>query len=57
MLNLTLRFLIYLNFFKILLIFSFLWLYLWHMEVPELGVEYGLQLLAYGTATAMLDLN
>ena len=26
--------------------------YLWHMEVPRLGVESELQLLAYTTATA-----
>ena len=28
--------------------------HLWHMEVPRLGVESELQLLAYATATAML---
>ena len=28
-----------------------------HMEVPGLGVELELQLLAYTTATAMLDLS
>ena len=31
------------------------WLYLWHMEVPWLGVESELQLPAYTTATATLD--
>ena len=30
----------------------FLWLHLWHMEVPRLGVESELQLPAYTTATA-----
>ena len=29
----------------------------WHMEVPRLGVELKLQLLAYTTATAMQDLS
>ena len=29
----------------------------WHMEVPRLGVESELQLLAYATAIAMLDLS
>ena len=29
---------------------SFLWLYLWHMDVPWLGVESELQLLACTTA-------
>ena len=33
----------------------FLGLDLWHMEVPRLGVKADLQLLAYTTATAMLD--
>ena len=28
---------------------------LWHMEVPRLGVESELQLLAYATATVTLD--
>ena len=35
--------------------FSFLGPHLWHMEVPWLGVELELQLLAYMTATAMPD--
>ena len=35
--------------------FSFLRLHLWHMEVPRLGVELELQLLAYATDTAMLE--
>ena len=33
-------------------IFCFLGLYLWHMEIPRLGVKSELQLLAYATATA-----
>ena len=36
-----------------LFFFVFLRLYLWHMEVPRLGVTSELQLLAYTTATAM----
>ena len=32
-------------------------LHLWHMEVPRLGVEWELQLPAYTTATATLDLS
>ena len=43
--------------FKIDLKFFLLRLYLWHMEVPRLGVTSELQLLAYGTATAIPDLN
>ena len=35
----------------------FLGLNLWHMEVPRLGVEFELQLLAYGIATAVQDLS
>ena len=35
---------------------SFLRLLLQHMEFPQLGAELGLQLLAYATATVMLDL-
>ena len=35
----------------------FLWLHLWHMEVPGSGIELELQLLAYTTATATLDLS
>ena len=36
--------------------FSFEGLYLWYVEVPELGVEWKLLLLgAYATAIAMLD--
>ena len=30
---------------------------LWHMEVPRVGVKLELQLQAYTTATAMLDLS
>ena len=35
----------------------FLGLHPWHMEVPRLGVKLELQLLAYTTATATLDLS
>ena len=42
-------------FFSFLLIFVFLGLHLWHMEVPRLGVESELQLLAYTIATATWD--
>ena len=35
--------------------FVFLGPYPWHMEVPKLGLESELQLLAYAKATAMLD--
>jgi len=41
----------YPNFF--FLLFCFLGLYLWHMEVPRLGVKSELQLPAYAAATAM----
>ena len=37
--------------------FCFLGPHLQHMEVPRLGVELELQLLAYTTATATLDLR
>ena len=37
-------------------IFVFLGPHLWHMNVTRLGLESLLQLLAYATATAMLDL-
>ena len=37
--------------------FVFLGPHLWHMEVPGLGVESELQLLAYTTATATPDLS
>ena len=40
-----------------LFFFSFSGLQLWHMEVPGLGVESELQLLAYATATARPDLS
>ena len=36
-------------------LFSFLGPYLWHMEVPRLGVKSELQLLVYATATATQD--
>ena len=38
-------------------LFCFLGSHLRHMEVPRLGVESELQLLAYSTATAMQDLS
>ena len=37
--------------------FCFLWLHLWHMEVPRLGVKSKLQLPAYATTTATQDLS
>ena len=37
--------------------FFFLWPHLGHMEVPRLGAESELQLLAYATASATLDLS
>ena len=43
--------------FILLIIFFFLWLPLWHMEVPWLDVELKLQLQVYATATAILDLS
>ena len=43
--------------FTLPLSFFFLGLRLTHMEVPRLGVELELQLLAYATATAMPDLS
>ena len=36
--------------FFFIFIFCFLGLHLWHMEVPRLGIELELQLLAYTTA-------
>ena len=36
-------------------LFCFLGLQLWHMEIPRIGVESELQLLAYTTATVMQD--
>jgi len=48
----------FLFFFFLFFFFVFLGLHLWHMEVPRLGVNSELQqLLAYTTATAMLDLS
>ena len=44
-------------FFWCVCLFCFLGLYLWHVEVPRLGVKLELQLLAYTTATAMQDLS
>ena len=41
----------------IIIIICFLRLHLWHMEVPRLGVESEVQLLAYTTATATPDLS
>ena len=40
---------------KVILSFVFLGPHLQHIEVPRLGVELELQLLAYTTATAMSD--
>ena len=37
--------------------FAFLGLHPWHMEVPRLGFQLELQLLAYATATAISDLS
>ena len=37
--------------------FLFLWLHLWHMEVPGLRAESELQLPAYAIAKATLDLG
>ena len=37
--------------------YLFLWLHLWHMEVPGQDVELELKLLAYTTATAVLNLS
>ena len=48
---------IVLFFFLVLNFFCFLWSYLWHMEVPGLGVQSELQLPAYATATAISDLS
>ena len=42
-------------YFYFVLSFIFLGLHLQHMEVPRLGVELELQLLAYTTPTAMPD--
>ena len=39
----------------IIIIFASLGLHLWHMEVPRLGVQSELELLAYTTATATPD--
>ena len=39
----------------IIIVLAFLRMNQWHMEVPRLGVELELQLLAYTTATAMQD--
>ena len=38
-------------------VYLFLGLHPWHMEVPRLGVKLELQLLAYTTAMATLDLS
>ena len=38
-------------------LFAFLGSYLWDMEVPRLGVQLELHLLAYATATAIWDLS
>ena len=39
------------------LVFCFLGLHPWHLEVPRLGVQSELLLLAYATATATPDLS
>ena len=44
-----------LHIFILLHSFSFLGMHSWHMEVPRLGIESELQLLAYATATATPD--
>ena len=46
---------LFLGFFFYFIFFS--GLYLWHVEVPKLGVESEPQLLAYDTATATWDLS
>ena len=49
---------LFINFFGgVVFVFVFLGPRLWHMEVPRLGVESELQLLAYSTATATPDLR
>ena len=45
------------GYFYFILFFFFLELHLQHREVPRLGVESELQLLAYTIAAAMLDLS
>ena len=44
-------------FFSFFFFFCFLEKHLWHMEVPSLGVESEMQLLAYTTETAVLEPN
>ena len=44
-------------FLSFLFFFFFLWLHPQHMEIPRLGVELELQLLAYTTAIAMPTLS
>ena len=39
------------------ILFFFFWPHLWHMEIPRLGFESELQMLAYTTATATPDLS
>ena len=46
---------IYFLFFKFFYFFCFLGPHLWHVEVPRLGIELELQLLADTIATAMWD--
>ena len=43
--------------FSVLFCFSFLQMQLWHMEVPEPGVQSELQLPASSIATEILDLS
>ena len=44
---------VFLGVFLFLFLFYFLRPHLWHMEIPRLGAESELQLLAYTTATAL----
>ena len=48
-------FFFFFKFFCLFIYFGFLGPHPWHMEVPMLGVELELQLLAYTTVTAMQD--
>ena len=53
--TIELRPIFYFIFFYFIFIFCFLGLHLQNMDVPRLGVESKLQLLAYTTAIAMPD--
>ena len=48
---------LFILFFKTFFFFPVLGPHPWHMEVPSLGIKLELHLLAYTTATAMLDPN